>query len=153
MPVTLEQIQTIVGRSLTKAESAQAQMWIPDARLVISRGPEGRDRIDLNRLDQDVLDMVVREAVADRIKRPDDATEVQVSVDDGSVARRYSSSAGQIRIRPEWWTMLLPAAAPDAFSIVPAYEPDLPSPAYEPGPGLIYGPGYHNLRPHDPHAW
>ena len=102
------EVQTTVGRTLTTQEQQQAELWIGQARTIISRGPDGRSPMDLDSLDQQVLDMVVTEAVADRVKHPDDATQVDVSVDDGRVSRRYESGSGQIRIRDEWWAMLEP---------------------------------------------
>ena len=95
------EVQTTVGRTLTTQEQQQAELWIGQARTIISRGPDGRSPMDLDSLDQQVLDMVVTEAVADRVKHPDDATQVDVSVDDGRVSRRYESGSGQIRIRDE----------------------------------------------------
>ena len=53
----------------------------------------------------------VTEAVANRLKRPDDATEVTVQHDDTQVSRRYESSTGQIEILDQWWALLFPATA------------------------------------------
>ena len=105
---------------------SQWQLWIEDAELLITRWAAERG-LALADLDQAVVAYVVREAVAARVKRPDDATQVDVAVDDARVSRRYSSSTGQIEIRPEWWAMLEPVtstASASAFSISPAFEAD-----------------------------
>ena len=119
MAISWYEVQTTVGRTLTTLEQHQAELWIGQARTIISRGPDGRSPIDLDSLDQHVLDMVVTEAVADRVKHPDSATQVDVSVDDGRVSRRYESGSGQIRIRDEWWALLEPNPKPSrgAFTI------------------------------------
>lgn len=121
MAITVADVQTSVGRPLTDAEQGQAWMWIGDARTIITHGPDGRSTIDLATLDESTLDMVVREAVANRIKRPDSATQVSVSVDDGQVSRTYESGTGQIEILPWMWSILMPAASGGAFTIGTAY--------------------------------
>ena len=119
MAITWYEVQATVGRILTTLEQQQAELWIGQARTIISRGPDGRSPLDLDSLDQQVLDMVVTEAVADRVKHPDDTTEVSVRVDDGQVTRRRESATGQIRIRDEWWALLEPDPKPSrgAFTI------------------------------------
>ena len=124
MAVSVDQIQISVGRPLTSTEQAQAALWIEDARTIISHGPDGRSTIDLTSVDQATLDLVVREAVADRIKNPDPATKVTIAVDDGSTSREYTAASGQIRIRPEWWAMLLPEEAGQNASIPLVGRPD-----------------------------
>lgn len=117
MAVTVGNVQTTLGRSLSTAEQAQAELWIDQARTIIGA------RLTLDDLDQGILDMVVTEAVANRVKRPDSAKQVSVSVDDGQVSRSYESGTGQIEILPEWWDLLAPAAASNAFSIRPYGAP------------------------------
>ena len=112
--VTWTDVQTTLGRPLTDAQKEQADAWIEQARTII-RGRLG----DLDLLDQPTLDMVVTEAVADRTKRPDSATQVTVQVDDGQVSKRYESSAGQIHILDEWWALLSPKTSGGAFTIHP----------------------------------
>lgn len=121
MAVSDFEVQTSLGRPLTPAEVEQARLWIGDARTIISHGPEGHSTIDLSTLDEETLDMVVREAVANRLKRPDSATQVSVSVDDGQVSRTYESSTGQLEILPWMWNMLLPAESGAAFTIGTAH--------------------------------
>jgi hypothetical protein len=91
-------------------------MWIGDALMLIAA------RLgDTTLLDQAALDYVVREAVVAQIRRPDDATTVDVRVDDGSVSRTYRTSGGRVGIRDDWWDLLSPSSSTHgAFSIRPA---------------------------------
>lgn len=116
-------VQDSLGRTLTAAEQAQADLWIGDAELLI------RARLgDLDELDQDALAYVVREAVVLKFKRPDDATQVTVRVDDASTSKTYQSSTGQIRILDEWWSLLSPADDSSAgWSTRPGFDPDPPA--------------------------
>lgn len=114
--VAPDDIAAALGRTTpTDTEYTQWELWIDDARMLISA------RLgDLDELDQVRLAYVVREAVIAHINRPDDATTVDVSVDDGRVSKTYRSSAGRITIRDEWWNLLSPAdATGSAFSIRP----------------------------------
>lgn len=106
MTVTPDLIAVALGRTAPSAgtpEYQQWEMWISDALMLI----EARLG-DLAALDQAKLDYVVREAVVAHVRRPDDATQVAVSVDDGSVSRTYRSSKGRIEILDEWWNLLAP---------------------------------------------
>lgn len=107
MAVTPDMIAVALGRTAPESDSveyAQWSMWIEDALMLI----EARlgDPADL---DQAKLDYVVREAVAAHVRHPDDATQVAVSVDDGSVSKTYRSTSGRVRILDEWWNLLSPA--------------------------------------------
>ena len=120
MAVTPDDIAVELGRTApftTEPAYAQWQQWIADALMLISA------RLgDVTLLDQDRLDYVVRQAVAAHVRRPDDATQVAVSVDDGNVSRTYKSSRGRVEILDEWWQLLSPAdsAGGKAFSITPS---------------------------------
>lgn len=111
-----------LGRSTPADDStefSQWALWISDAETVIS------ERLgDITLLDQGVLSYVVREAVALKVKRPDAASSTTVSVDDGTVTKRYERAAGAIIILDEWWQMLAPAARHGLFSTRPGFEPD-----------------------------
>jgi len=127
MAVTPDDIAVALGRTVPASDSpefAQWSMWIGDARMLIAA------RLgDLNELNQDALDYVVREAVAAQVRRPDDATQVAVQVDDGQVSRTYRTGAGRVTIRDEWWDLLSPSDSKSgAFSIFPsgAVSPHLP---------------------------
>ncbi len=74
---------------------------------------------DLALLDGNKVAYVIREAVVAQVLRPDDATTVDVSVDDGRVSKTYRSSAGRVAIRDDWWDLLSPNQESGAFSIVP----------------------------------
>ena len=115
--VTWSDVQATMGRPLTSAEIYQSTLWIGQARSII-----GARLGSLEALDQGILDMIVTEAVANRLKRPDSATQVSVSVDDGQVSRTYESSTGQIEILPQWWALLSPTTTTGAFSVRPHYE-------------------------------
>lgn len=118
MTVTPETIAVALGRPAPEVgtpEYEQWQMWIDDALMLI----EARLG-DLTELDQAKLDYVVREAVVAHVQRPDDSTQVAVTVDDGSVSKTYRSSAGRVTIRDEWWELLAPSGKRGrAFSFRP----------------------------------
>lgn len=118
MTVTPSDIAVELGRATPGADTtefSQWELWIADARMLISA------RLgDLAALDQDRLDYVVRQAVSAHVKRPDDATQVTVAVDDGSSSRTYRTSRGRVQIIDEWWALLAPPdSSGRAFSINP----------------------------------
>jgi hypothetical protein len=109
MTVTPEVIAKALGRPAPSAGSADAEqwsMWIDDALLLI----EARLG-DPAALDQRKLDYVVREAAVAQVRKPEDYTNVTVSVDDGSTSKTYQSGKGRVTILDEWWDLLSPAAA------------------------------------------
>ncbi len=137
MAVTPEDIAVELGRAAPSADSieyAQWEQWISDALMLISA------RLgNLQDLDQDRLDYVVRQAVAAHVKRPDDATQVAVSVDDGSVSKTYRSSRGRVEIIDDWWALLSPAdSSARAFSI----RPHRSGSAHMPWCSLLMGAAY-----------
>lgn len=106
MSVTPATIAVALGVDAPDSDSAtdlQWDMWIADALMLI----EARLG-DPDLLDQARLDYVVREAVVMMAKRPDDATQVTVSIDDGSTSKTYKSSSGRVTILDEWWSLLAP---------------------------------------------
>lgn len=118
MAVTPENIAVELGRTtpdLASPEYAQWELWISDARFLIAR------RLgDITALDQATVDYVVRQAVAAHVKRPDDATQVTISVDDANSSRTYRSSKGRVEIINDWWALLAPTdTTGTAFSITP----------------------------------
>ena len=90
MSVTPAMLAVALGQAAPEPGSVteqQWQMWVTDALMLI----ESR-RISLNQTfppEQAKLDYVVREAVVAHIKRPDDATQVTIAIDDGSSSRSY----------------------------------------------------------------
>lgn len=92
----------------------QWQMWINDALMFIdSRQAE----LAAPDPDQAKIDYVIREAVVAHIKRPDDATQVTIAIDDGSSSRSYQSGKGRVVILDEWWTLLGLVPASGAFAV------------------------------------
>lgn len=115
MAVTITDIETALGRTLTVAEQAQANQWIADALLII-----GARLGDTTLLDQGRLDYVVREAVVTRFRNPEGFQ--SESIDDYTY--RHGAETRRVTILPEWWELLSPARESDAFSTRPTFEPD-----------------------------
>lgn len=115
--VTPAMLAVALGQAAPEAASVteqQWQMWIDDASMLI----ESRQLLlGVESLDQAKIDYVIREAVVAHIKRPDDATQVTIAVDDGSSSRSYKSGKGRVTILDEWWTLLGLVEASGAFSI------------------------------------
>jgi predicted dithiol-disulfide oxidoreductase (DUF899 family) len=107
MAVTPADIAVALGRTAPESDTtthAQWAMWVNDAEMLIETR---RMQVDPDRaLDEAKVDYVVREAVVAQVRRPDDATQVMKTVDDGSVTRTYKSSRGRVEILDEWWTLL-----------------------------------------------
>jgi hypothetical protein len=119
MSVTPNMIAVALGQTAPVPGSVQEQqweLWIDDAAMLI----EAR-RIKLDPaliIDEARLDYVVRQSVVAHIKKPDDATQVTVSVDDASTSRTYQSGKGRITIADEWWELLgLVEKQQGAFSV------------------------------------
>lgn len=115
MAVTPENIAVALGRTapaIDSTESQQWDMWIADALMLI----EARLG-DLAELDQAKLDYVVREAVVAHVRKPDDATQVEIAVDDARSSRTYRTSKGRVTILDEWWDLLSPTSASGAFAV------------------------------------
>lgn len=110
--VTPDDIAARLGRPLTSAEATQVPVWIGDAEWLIS---QRADRLGVT-VDPDVASRVVALAVTAMAQRPDDATQVDVAVDDGRVSRRYSSSTGRVAILDEWWAELGLSVATGAWT-------------------------------------
>lgn len=104
--VTPAKIAVALGKAAPEPGSLQEQqwqMWIDDALMLISaRATE----LGLDLPDQAKVDYVIREAVVKHVKRPDDATQVTVAVDDGSTSRSYQSGQGRVVVLDEWWDLL-----------------------------------------------
>lgn len=124
MTITPDDIAVALGRPAPEVDSAEAlqwAMWIADALMLIEArlGDPTLDDLDPP-IAEAKLDYVLREAVVAQVRRPDDATTVEVRVDDGSVGKTYRSSAGRVTIRDEWWDLLSPDGVTNgAFSITP----------------------------------
>lgn len=119
MAVTPETIAVALGQAAPPEGSPQWEqweMWISDALMLIEVRAEQVGK-PVESIDEAKLDYVVREAVTAHVKRPDDATTVQVSVDDASSSKTYRSGAGRVTIRDDWWALLGLVEASGAFSI------------------------------------
>lgn len=105
----------------------QWEMWIDDADMLIE---DRAAELGVSLADIGVakLDYVVREAVVAHVKRPDDSTQVTVTVDDGTTSKSYRSGKGRVQIIDEWWTLLGLTDPEGAFAIdtAPASNIHLP---------------------------
>lgn len=123
MTVTAAMIGIALGRTgpPTDAETAQWDMWIADAVMLIEARALALE-IDPADIPEAKLDYVVRQAVVGHVRRPDAATQVTVSIQDASTSKTYRSGSGQIEFLDEWWVLLgLTSSATGAFSIDTAY--------------------------------
>lgn len=117
MSVTIYNIATALGvepPSDDPIRSEQWEMWISDAEMLIETR---RLQLDVEEISQAKLDYVVREAVVAHVKRPEDATQVTVSVDDGSTSKSFKSGKGRVTIIDEWWALLGLTDPSGAFSV------------------------------------
>ena len=117
MTVTPAMLAVALGQTAPLAGSVteqQWEMWIDDAEMLIEAR---RTTLGAEVPDEAKLDYVIRQAVVAHIKRPDDATQVTIAVDDGSSSRSYQSSKGRIEILDEWWALLGLVESSGAFSI------------------------------------
>jgi len=119
MAVTVKMIATALGQA-TPADGSitaeQWQMWIDDAGMLIQDRCDDVHK-DIEELDATKVAYVIREAVVAHIRRPDDATQVTVSIDDGSSSKTYKSGRGRITILDEWWQLLGLTDPAGAFAI------------------------------------
>lgn len=117
MAVKPADIAKALGQAAPSTGSALAeqwQMWIDDAELLIQIRA---DELNVTGIDPDRQDYVVRQAVVAQVRRPDDATQVTISVDDGQTSKLYRSGKGRVNILDEWWTLLGLTDPGGAFSI------------------------------------
>ena len=101
--VSIDQIEDRLGRPLTEAEQRQVPLWIEDAEAAIERR---MSRLGVSQVDVNDRVRVVQKAVTAMARRPDDATRVDIAVDDARVGKTYSSSTGEVTIKDEWWDEL-----------------------------------------------
>lgn len=118
MAVTPSMLAVALGQAAPEPGSITEQqwnLWIDDALMLIDLRREQVGVADS--LDEAKLDYVVREAVVAHIKKPDDATQVTISVDDASSSRSYRSGKGRVTILDEWWTLLGLVQSSGAFGV------------------------------------
>jgi hypothetical protein len=119
MAVTPANIATALGVAAPEPDSIQDQqwqLWIDDATMLIENRAAQLD-IDPISIGEAKFDYVVREAVVSQVKKPDDATQVTVQVDDGMTSKAYRSGKGRVTILDEWWTLLGLTDPSGAFGI------------------------------------
>jgi hypothetical protein len=121
---TYEDVGVALRRTISDtAEQAQIEHWLTGAEMAI------RSRLgDPALLDQDVLKYVETEAVAEKVRRAGrDESSITVSIDDGSVTRRYEGAAMSIDdISADYWSLLSPKRASSAYTIAVVSPLDLP---------------------------
>lgn len=108
MSVTPEMIAVALGVTAPESDSIteqQWELWISDAVMLIEARAEKLD-VDVEDIDEAKLDYVVREAVVSHVKKPDDATQVSITVDDATTSKSYRSGKGRVVIQDEWWALL-----------------------------------------------
>ena len=117
------------------------QLWIDDALMLIQVRYDSIGDKDIV-VNQTLLDYVIREAVAAHALRPDDATQVSVSVDDATVTRTNRASRGRVTILDEWWALLglTTTSGSGAFSVRP-YGLGIGG-AHQPWCNLVFGALY-----------
>lgn len=118
MSVTPSMIAVALGQTAPETGSIMEQqweMWVDDAEMLIEarRLAVAPDLV----IDEAKLDYVIREAVVSHIKKPDDATQVTVSVDDASTSKSYKSGKGRVTILDEWWLFLGLTDTSGAFAV------------------------------------
>lgn len=119
MTVTPDKIAVAMGLAAPEPGSIQWQqwsLWIDDATMLVETRAEQLD-IDPVTIDEAKFDYVVRESVVAHIKKPDDATQVSVQVDDGMTSKSYRSGKGRVTILDEWWSLLGLTDPSGAFAI------------------------------------
>lgn len=119
MAVTPGNIAVAMGVAAPEPDSIQWQqwsLWIDDATMLIENRAEQLD-IDHATIGELKFDYVVRESVVAHIKKPDDATQVSVQVDDGMTSKSYRSGKGRVTILDEWWVLLGLTDPSGAFAI------------------------------------
>lgn len=117
--ITPAHIAVALGESAPSSGStteAQWDMWITDALMLVQTRVDSFDPVP--DVDQARLDYVIRESVVAHVRRPDNATQVTVAVDDGSTSKTYRSGAGRVSIIDDWWTLLgLAPTSGGAYSV------------------------------------
>ena len=117
MAVTPNMIAVALGVAAPEPGSIKEQqwdLWISDAEMLIENR---REKLEAAPLNEARVDYVVRESVVAHVKRPDDATQVTISVDDGSSSKTFRSGRGRVTITDEWWEFLGLTAQSGAFAL------------------------------------
>lgn len=106
MSVTPEQVGVELGVTApTTLQTQQWQSWIDQALYLIGK------RLTIADLDPTDVDFVALQAVVQHARNPENSTQVDISVDDASTSRRYTSGAGRVVIPDDLWGLLDPDMA------------------------------------------
>lgn len=98
---TYEDVAVELGRPIsTPEEQAQVTWWLNGVELIIAA-----ELGDVSLLDQDALKLVEVAVVSGKIRALGESS-VTISVDDGSVTRRFEGSVSKGDITDEWWDLL-----------------------------------------------
>jgi hypothetical protein len=113
---TFEDVAVALGRPISDpAEQGQVTYWLSAVEMKI------KARLgEVALLDQDILKYVEVEAVSARMQNPNSYQ--SETIDDYTY--RYGTETRSVTILDEWWDLLRPATASEAFSTRPAFEPD-----------------------------
>lgn len=116
---TYQDVAVALGRPITDAaEQGQVTYWLDSVELQI------KARLgDVADLDQDVLRYVEVEAVATKMQNPNGYQ--SETIDDYTY--RFGAETRRVTILDEWWDLLRPATAAEAFSTRPGFESDCDS--------------------------
>lgn len=118
---TYDDVAIALGRPIsTETERAQVEWWLGGVELFIAArlGPVAD-------LDETTVRYVEVEAVVAKIQRAGRSeSSITVSVDDGSVTRRYDNAVTASDIADEWWQLLDPDTNTPTGSIRPAFDAD-----------------------------
>lgn len=111
-----QEVAVALGRpssDFTDDQQEQIEWWLDGVELIISR------RLgDVSALDQAVLKLVEVEVVADKVRRAGtEESSITVSIDDGSVTRRYDNAVVDDDITDRWWDLLTGRRKPKATSM------------------------------------
>lgn len=119
MAVTPNTIAVALGVTAPDSGSIQYQqwdLWISDAEMLIDNRADQLG-LSIEDIDAAKLDYVIREAVVAQVRKPDDATQVSVTVDDATTMKSYRSGRGRVTIQDEWWLLLGLTDPSGAFAI------------------------------------
>lgn len=92
-------------KPLTDQQKAAAFLW----EVWITADVEARAKrlgVPVSSIDPAQLERFKIEAILYRLAHPDDATQVDVQVDDARISKRYQSSTGQLTYLDDWWDWL-----------------------------------------------
>ena len=128
---TVADVEVRYGRSLTAAESAQVTAWIEDLESeILERIPDLEDLITAGRPTAATLKRVISAAIIRKLQNPSGLRTRTVAIDDYSTTETVDSanSAGYLGLTDDEWSLLLPGASGEAFTIRPYGAADEYSP-------------------------